>query len=98
MSDQTQQQLPEHRVQVLEQAARLQIGMNEAIVNAVIELYAMVKPLIPEAVDGEEVQPLTGLEFVRQLQQQMQNGTGDAGVSMEQLRKWNQERRDNKQS
>ena len=97
MNDDVTQQSPETRVRNLETAARMQQGMNEALVQAVLELYKMVKPHLPDATDGE-LEPLTGLEFVRQLQQQMQNGTGDAGVSMEQLRKWNKERRDNKQS
>jgi hypothetical protein len=91
-----EQPTPEERVSSLEQAARMQVGMNEAIVQAVLELYEMVKTLMPET--ESEPEALTGMALIRQMlaEQQMQNGNSKADVSIEQLRKWNQERKDNR--
>jgi hypothetical protein len=97
MSDKTQR-TPEQRVSDLEQAARMQSHMNMALSDCISELYAMVKALTPEA-ESEPMQPLTGLELVRQMvEQQMQNGAGNSDTDINLIRKMNQERRDNKQS
>jgi hypothetical protein len=96
MSDQTQQLSPEQRVRNLEQAAQIQIGMNQAIVQAVQELYELVKALTPEAADGETVQEPTALEMIRAMVREQMNGAGKVSFDLEQIKRWNQERKDNR--
>ncbi|MGZ6279479.1 MAG: hypothetical protein ACXWPS_09405 [Ktedonobacteraceae bacterium] len=93
MSEDTTQQSPETRVRNLETAARMQSHMNEALVICIDELYKKVRELSPDA-ESEPMQPLTGLELVRQMQQQMQNGTVKSNNTIEFIRKLNQERID----
>ena len=88
MSD-TTQRTPEERVSDLELAARMQIGMNEAIVVAIQEMYAAMQELMPEAADGETVQPLTGLELVRQMVEQQRIGAVKVSSDIELIRRMN---------
>lgn len=80
----------EERLASLEAVMNWQSAFNNNFAIAISKVLMRLQTLLPE---GESEAAQTDLQFVRDLQRQMQNGAGKASTDMDLIRRMNEERR-----